>query len=143
MAILPAGLSADVLALGIQQPWVELILRGLKTVEVRTQATQVRGEIYVYSSKRVSLLDAADRITRQHSIDVESLPRGLLCGRVELVDCRPMTRELLSVAGLPTSFDCEGCFAWVLANPDRFPKPHPVRFLPYGVWFYPYRRKSK
>ncbi|MDZ4686866.1 MAG: hypothetical protein SH850_17470, partial [Planctomycetaceae bacterium] len=33
-------------------------------------------------------------------------------------------------------------YAWVFANPQQLPKPLPVRFLPFGVWFYPFKRKT-
>ena len=39
-------LDIDRRALGIKQPWVELILRGIKTLEIRSLATNVRGPIY-------------------------------------------------------------------------------------------------
>ena len=33
------------IALAIQQPWAELILRGIKTLEIRSQPTRQRGTI--------------------------------------------------------------------------------------------------
>ena len=39
-------------ALSIRQPYAELILRGVKTVEYRTRATRIVGErFYIYASK--------------------------------------------------------------------------------------------
>jgi ASCH domain len=37
-------------ALSVRQPWAELILRGEKTIEYRSQPTKVRGKIYIYAS---------------------------------------------------------------------------------------------
>ena len=40
------------LALSIRQPYAELILRGIKTVEYRTRPTRIIGErFYIYASK--------------------------------------------------------------------------------------------
>jgi len=40
------------LALSIRQPYAELILRGIKTVEYRTRSTRIIGErLYIYASK--------------------------------------------------------------------------------------------
>ena len=41
------------LALSIRQPYAELILRGIKTVEYRTQPTRIIGErFHIYASKK-------------------------------------------------------------------------------------------
>jgi hypothetical protein len=33
-------------------------------------------------------------------------------------------------------------FAWCLQRPQRLAEPLAPRFLPYGVWFYPFQRKG-
>src|SRR5262245_14035781 len=41
-------------ALSIRQPWAELILRGIKTVEYRSRPTRIVGErFYIYAAKGV------------------------------------------------------------------------------------------
>jgi hypothetical protein len=138
-----AGKSPDPdrLALGVQQPWAELIVRGLKTVEIRSQATQVRGTIYIYASRKPSTMDAAKGMAARHEIDVDALPKGLLVGTVELIESRPCTPADAAAAGVPADL-LVGRQAWILARPQRLPKPLPVRFLPFGVWFYPFKRKT-
>ena len=43
------------LALSIRQPYAELILRGIKTVEYRTRATRIIGErFHIYAAKKPS-----------------------------------------------------------------------------------------
>jgi|GEM_PF-4470538 len=76
------------IALAIQQPWAELILRGIKTLEIRSQPTRQRGTILLYASKRVSALPAAHAAVRRLDLDIESLPRGKVVGSVDLIDCR-------------------------------------------------------
>jgi hypothetical protein len=47
-------------ALSIRQPWAELILRGDKTVEYRSQPTKIRGRIYIYAAQGKSDADEAE-----------------------------------------------------------------------------------
>lgn len=128
------------IALGVQQPWTELILRGIKTIEVRSRPTQVRGTIYLYTSKRHSTLDAAAVAAEAHAIDVPALPTGLLVGMIDVLDSRPCTPNDAATSCVPPDL-LVNRYAWLLGNPQRFTQPQPVRFLPYGVWFYPFQRK--
>jgi hypothetical protein len=130
------------IALGIQQPWAELILRGQKTLEIRSQSTQVRGRIYLYASRRSSSLPAAQNMVDQHNLTLDTLPRGLLVGSVELVESRLAVPADAGSACLPAELLVRQ-YAWHFAAPERLASPVPVRFLPYGVWFYPFRRKNQ
>lgn len=133
-------IDLDRIALGIQQPWAELILRGIKTLEIRSQPTRQRGEIYLYASKRPSQLPAAAAAARRQRIEIESLPFGVLVGTIKLIDSRPCTAKDHQAACVPADL-LAGQFAWELAEPRPFTVPIPVRFLPYGVWFYPFKRR--
>jgi len=136
------GLDPAIIALGIRQPWAELILQGIKTLEIRSQNTRVRGTIYVYASKKISDLAAAKDAARTHSLDLEELPRGLLVGSVELYGSRHTTSSDVAQACVPASL-LKGQFAWELRNAYRFPEPARVKYLPFGVWFYPYQRGGR
>ncbi len=136
-----ANLDRDRIALGIQQPWPELILKGIKTVEVRSQPTAKRGRIWLYASKRFSQLPAALDACRTFQIDSDRLPTGLLVGTVEVVGCRPCRSNDAAAACVPASL-LRDRFAWELADPIRLAEPIQVRFLPYGVWFYPFKRRA-
>lgn len=129
------------IALGIQQPWAELILRGVKTIEVRSQPTQVRGTIYLYTSKRPSPLEAAYLAAEQHQLDVSALPTGLLVGTIDVLDSRPCVPQDVQASCVPADL-LVNRQAWILGHPRRFSSPQTVRFLPYGVWFYPFQRKG-
>lgn len=131
-----------IVALGIRQPWVELILQGIKTIEVRSRNTRIRGTIYLYASKKESTLPAAKVAAIRAGLKGESLPYGMLVGSVELNESRPATPQDAAAAGVPASA-LAGKFAWILSNPKRFDGPLPVRYLPYGVWFYPFRRSTR
>lgn len=130
------------IALGIQQPWAELILRGIKTVEVRSLPTQIRGTIYLYASKKPSSLAAAHTACEAQRIDVDALPKGLLVGTVEILGSRPCTPADAAASCVPANLLTDQ-HAWVLGHPQRFREPLTVRFLPYGVWFYPFQRRGR
>lgn len=101
--------------------WVEKILTGKKTWEIRGHATTVRGEVVLLASKT-----------------------GTAVGTVEIVDVRgPLTlRELkanawkagLAAAMIP-ALPYPKTFAWVLARPRRLRRSVPYRH-PQGavIW---------
>ncbi|MEZ6065581.1 MAG: ASCH domain-containing protein [Planctomycetaceae bacterium] len=130
------------IALGIRQPWAELILRGEKTIEVRSSETRVRGPIYIYVSRQIASIPAAARAIERYQLDVDQLPRGLIVGSVEITDsrsCRPGDKD---AACVPATL-LRDKFSWSLAAPRRLDRPFKPRFLPYGVWFYPFRRRNQ
>ena len=131
----------NLIALGVRQPWAELILRGIKTVEVRSQDTNVRGPIYVYAAKQAADTDAAREAARAHRLDVAELPRGVLVGTVEIERSGPALAEHATPACVPPEV-LDGRYGWHLRRPERLETPLAVRFLPYGVWFYPFKRRN-
>ncbi len=138
---LPPGVTRGQPALGIQQPWAELILRGTKTLEVRSRPTQVRGRILIYASRRFSRLAAASVAAGQNGLSPAELITGQLLGTVDLVDCRPALPADARAACVPARLLVDQ-FVWTLADPCRWEAPVAPRFLPYGVWFYPFERRS-
>jgi hypothetical protein len=132
----------QIIALGVRQPWVELILRGAKTIEVRSQSTRTRGTIYLYAAKKYSSLPAARSAAREHRLDRRLLPAGFLVGSVEICNSRPAAARDSRAACVPAAL-LKNQFAWELRNPHRFAAPIPVAYLPCGVWFYPFRRKRR
>ncbi|QDV18501.1 ASCH domain protein [Gimesia panareensis] len=128
-------------ALGIRQPWAELIMRGIKTIELRSSQTKIRGPIYVYASKTLAKTPHAIQAAEDAEIETDTLPTGVLIGTVEIVDSFPATAEHVDASGVPAAL-LKGKFGWKLANPRRIRSPLVPEYLPYGVWFYPYLRKQ-
>lgn len=123
-------------ALSVRQPWAELIMRGIKTVEVRSQATKVRERVHIYASP-VRLDPAKERrLARRYSLDVDPLPRGVLVGTVAVVGCRPLTRQDSQAACYPISA-AQG-YAWLLADPRPASEHLRPRRRPQPIWFYPF-----
>ena len=134
-------LDRERIALGIRQPWAELILRGIKTVEIRSTGTRLRGTIYIYASKKLADNSIAQAVILEHELDLDSLPLGLLVGTVDLVESRPADEDDETAACVPAEY-LDGRFAWQLRSPSRLAVPVAPHFLPYGVWFYPFRRRN-
>lgn len=108
-------------ALSIRQPWAELIMRGEKAVEFRSQPTKVRGRVYIYAS--LTKPDVSDReICQDVGCSWDDLPKGVLVGTVEISDCDGSGGE----------------YEWQLANPQRLETPIEPNEQPQPVWFHPF-----
>jgi len=75
-------------ALSIKQPWAELILRGRKTIELRSWNTRYRGYFLIHASKKVDM-DAIGLL----SIPLEKLLRGYILGYARLSNVIVYTSE--------------------------------------------------
>ena len=101
-------------ALSIRHPWVDLILAGSKTIEIRTWSTRYRGPLLLHASGAygISEREAAARL-RLPAPDPATM--SAVVGIAELVDCRLARKEDWKSAGLPP---LEGkLWAWVFAEP--------------------------
>jgi hypothetical protein len=105
-------------ALSVRQPWAELIMRGIKTTEYRSRPTTIRGRIYIYAAMGRTDPDDEAYIEAKHGIDVDSLPRGVIVGTIELYDCDGDEWQFRKPKR-----------ATVLRKPDNHPMP---------VWFTPF-----
>jgi hypothetical protein len=124
-------------ALSVRQPWAELILRGQKTIEVRSRLTNIRDRVHIYAS--LGEADAASKahVEREYGLEIATLPRGVLVGTVAIVGCRPLTVQDSRAAAFPVP---EGGrdYAWLLEAPERAVElvrpekhPQPVFFNPF------------
>lgn len=134
--------NKDLIALGIQQPWAELILQGVKSVEVRNVPVGMRSTIYIYSSRKLSTFPDAEIAVEKYNLEVETLPRGKIVGTIDIVGCRKCEPDDADAACVSWSL-MENRYAWQLSNPQRCVPPLQPRFLPYGMWFYPFERRNK
>jgi hypothetical protein len=101
-------------ALSIRHPWVDLILAGSKTIEIRTWSTRHRGPLLLHASGAygISEREASSRL-RLPAPEPETM--GAIVGIAELVDCRPVRKEDWKRAGLPPL--AGKLWAWVFAEP--------------------------
>lgn len=134
-------IDRDRIALGVQQPWADLIVRRRKTIEVRSTNTRVRGQIYIYASRRQPGLPDAKKAATRFGLEIATLPRGAIVGTAELVESRTAVARDARPACIRPGL-LVGRFTWRFASAERFDETLAVRYLPCGIWFYPFRRKN-
>ncbi len=80
-------MSKKIYALSIRQPWATLIMAGIKTIEIRSWATQIREKIAIHAS---SIIDDHPPAWKLVPTDYQQLAqlRGGVIGVAELVQCR-------------------------------------------------------
>lgn len=106
------------IALSIRQPYAELIIRGDKKIEYRRRATIKRERVYIFASHA----PAQEKAFTKLGLQPGDLPRGVLIGTAEIVDCK----------------ESQSVFEWHLARPERLDKPVKPRRTPQPVWFHPF-----
>lgn len=84
-------------ALSIRQPWAWLILNAGKDIENRDWPTNFRGRMLIHASKSctkaeykdaLEFISVGDLRLRQIVLPpIDQMPRGGICGSVEVVDC--------------------------------------------------------
>lgn len=113
-------------ALSFHQPRAEQIIRGDKTVDIRTWQVKYRGRLAVHASSR-----HRDDRCRALGFDPGPLDYGALIGTVELVDIVPLDEAAYEALRrehlLDGPFPGPPCYGWRLANPRRFQAPVPCR----------------
>ena len=118
-------------ALSIRQPYAELILRGIKTIEYRSQLTRIIGErFYIYASKGTGQLaignGAGSTLTPALSQrEREKLPTGVIVGSAVIADCTQNN-------GHPRKYE------WHLSDVKRLKRPRKPKRMPQPVWFTPF-----
>jgi hypothetical protein len=74
----------------IRQPWAELIVRGIKTIEVRSKPARVRGRVFFSPSLGWIEADEEAEVRRDHGVEADGCPRGVLVGTFEIVGCHAL-----------------------------------------------------
>lgn len=108
-------------AISIRQPWVEMILQGIKRFEFRSVPTNIRGRVYVYASSRVN--EHEEWAWRKIRKSPDGVPTGRIVGTVEVVGCRWDERK--------------GCYAYALKRPRRLRRPRIAKNQPNPIWWIP------
>jgi hypothetical protein len=128
-------------AFGIQQPWAELILRGIKTIEIRTLSVRPGGPFYLYASKQPSKASFAVEAATRAGLELGNLPRGVLVGTCHVLECRAATPQDVTGACVPEEI-LRGKQAWILGDICRLESPQPILNPPFGMWFYPFAQRG-
>ncbi len=127
-------------ALSIRQPWAELILRGIKTVEYRSRPTRIVGErFYIYASKGAGktvwsrdlampgglpprwMLELAEQVGMIEPGTL--LPTGVIVGSAVIANVTPGD---------------DGLYRWHLAEVESAKTLRKPAGHPQPVWFKPF-----
>ena len=142
-------------ALSIRQPFAELILRGMKTIEYRTRPTRVIGErFWIYASKKPADARGAsqDGMVWSRDLAVPSaplppwmlelaeglrlwkpgeLPTGVIVGSAMIERCEQVDAQ-------PSGTQRGSMFGWHLTGVERIAQPLKPTGHPQPVWFLPF-----
>ena len=97
-------------ALSIHPEYAMNIVKGLKTIEVRTWTTRYRGDLLICATAKKG----------------KGLISGHALGVVTLADVVPMKREHAKAAMVSPYEYWGDCYAWILENPRPI-KPFPMK----------------
>lgn len=141
----------EIRVLAVRQPWASLIVEGLKTIEVRSKPTNIRGKIAIYAtdlryshSKVQEFFDHFDNMLSKKLISdyvcnyassmvPSSGPRGYIIGTVEITGCVKLRNDFeysiyqnehLSPAEY---YKPDNTYYWDLKHPVKFSKPIPYK----------------
>ncbi len=122
----PIIVLVDEPVLTVRQPWASAIFVAGKDVENRSWSTEHRGRLWIHAGSYAHR-DEADRAAAERGLWVpeEPLPRGVILGCVELVDC---VRESESPWAVPDMFH------WLLRRPMLLERPVAHEGKP-GLWW--------
>lgn len=95
-------------ALSIRQPLAELIMRGEKENVYRNYPTDFRGIVYIYTIDTIRPAECEGDTQPNFGLDLDSLPRNVIVGTVELYHCQRCAEE---------------CYSWMLRTPCRLANP--------------------
>lgn len=114
------------LALSIRQPYVEEILRGIRTVEYRTRPARIIGqEFYIYAAKNLPPGGEPQRFSRL-GCRLGELPTGVLVGTARISRCER------------AESDGGKKYEWHLADVKRLPEVIKPSRRPQPTWFNPF-----
>ena len=131
-------------ALSIRQPFAELILRGIKTIEYRSRPTRIIGErFWIYASRQPAAGSGQRGTMWSRDLAVPDAP--LPPWMIELAEGLRLwkpgelpTGLIVGSAVIEQVTPRHGLFAWHLADVQRLTHPRKPDNHPQPVWFQPF-----
>ena len=116
----------ELFALSVRQPWLDMIIRGAKTMEIRSWEVRRRGIVALHGPMRIDFGAA-------HFFGYKSpwlLPRGGILAVAVIMEVRPMSveswGETLSMHRQPVPM-VGGAYGVILGDVRKLAKPVPCR----------------
>jgi len=125
-------------ALSIRQPFAELILRGVKTVELRSRSTTIIGErFYIYASKA-----KPKKPIWSNDLRVGTPPAWMieLAEQVKMIEPGAIlpTGVIVGSAIIEKVTKSDDLYRWHLKDVERLSRLRKPRLHPQPVWFKPF-----
>jgi hypothetical protein len=125
-------------ALSIKQPWAALLVRGQKSIEVRSWPTARRGRILIHAAR---IADERPQAWAHVNAELEPIARQLggIVGFAELTGCVPYRSVEAFAADRGHHLNEAAWFAPPVLYGFRFDSPQVVSFSRYPGWmrFFP------
>ena len=133
-------------ALSIRQPYAELILRGIKTIEYRSRRTRIIGErFYIYAARTPGPPEAWAELDFEPSDP--GAPTGVIVGSATITRCTVVrasrhgespTETCPNGNGTRAGSPCHCHYQWHLSDVKRLKRPRKPKRMPQPVWFTPF-----
>lgn len=110
-------------AISVKQPWAALLVAGVKTVEIRSWATRVRGRVLIHAAKTVDPRPEGWALLTTPELKALATLRGGVIGSAELTACvsyrtaEAFARAAESHRNDPDWFAPGGLYGFVFQNP--------------------------
>ena len=124
-------------ALSIRQPYAELILRGIKTIEYRSRRTRIIGErFYIYAARTPG--DTAGFAELGCEPGDPGVPTGVIVGKATITRCTVVRASCQNGQGARAGSPCHQHYEWHLSDVKRLKRPRKPKGMPQPVWFTPF-----
>ena len=121
-------------ALSIKQPWAALVVRGLKTIEVRRWPTARRGRILIHAAGVPDNRVEAQKHVTPELQEIAQMQGGII-GSVELTDCVKYPDLPTFLADQAKHYNEASWYEPPLLYGFKFAEPQILPFQKYPGWF--------
>ena len=116
-------------ALSIRQPYAELILRGIKTIEYRSRPTRIIGErFYIYAARTPGPREAWAELDFEPSDP--GAPTGVIVGSTTITRCTVVRASRPNGNGTRAGSPCHRHYQWHLSDVKRLKRPRKPKRMP-------------
>jgi hypothetical protein len=121
-------------ALSIKQPWAALVVKGLKTIEIRRWPTARRGRILIHAARVPDTRAEALKHVTPELLALTELKGGII-GSVDLTDCLAYRDLALFEKDQKLHFNEPDWYEPPVLYGFQFADPYVLPFQKYPGWF--------